>query len=704
MHNRTIFLASACVVASLLLAEGRADESGRIVAVKPAWSFVLGGRTYSGVPEGWASEKSVSREVRHGMARIVEHTVARAPDGLEMTIQIVRYEVDPVVEWTISFVNRGVKDTAGFTRISPGDFKLPFDDTSHLKLWRGIGETGMYPQPYADVNNYSFWYTELTNDVPETLSCERGFPTFKGFSYFRVFSPTNGYTVAIGWQGWWEAMVTKSVDCAKISAGQHEVNFYLKPGEKIISPTVTVMAFGDHDDAVNSWRRFMRRWILPREPSGEVLRPILALDATFGGRLFEQITSQGEIDRIQGVRSKGLKFDALWVDAGWYCRDDVLDVNGKRAGWTACGEWVCDPKRFPEGSFWRVSEELAKDGAYLILWHEPERVRCNSRVVKDVEKYLCWHGDNDPKRDIAPNFCYDLTRPEVVDFLADVINASIATNRVGFFRQDMNTGTTYDFWHKRIDLPRGDGRLGLAENLYIQGEFAFWEKLREKNPRMYFDTCSGGGRRNDLSTLRFPSVPMHYTDTGYTNYVHKLHYHHMLAEWLFYRKDLPYFYHCTKDGLADERGATIDFASMHVVTANSYLRSDPRFKTQEDCYLTVWRRLSPLLVDGDYYLLTQEVTPDVDGNRIWWVAQYHDPVNDRGFLKVVRSPGCPQESVSVRLKGVVPGRHYKLQDEFARSGFILREPYQEPSFIGGEACRFVQPASSGTIYSYGFQR
>lgn len=134
------------------------------------------------------------------------------------------------------------------------------------------------------------------------------------------------------------------------------------------------------------------------------------------------------------------------------------------------------------------------------------------------------------RRGLCRDSARPLPRPDVVDYLAGVLNASIAANRVGFYRQDHNFSQIDLHWRDRIDKPRNDGRRGLAENLYIQGEFALWRRLRDANPGMKFDTCSGGGRSNDLSTLRFPSMPLHYTDTGYTNYVHKLHYHQMLAE------------------------------------------------------------------------------------------------------------------------------------------------------------------------------
>ena len=49
-------------------------------------------------------------------------------------------------------------------------------------------------------------------------------------------------------------------------------------------------------------------------------------------------------------------------------------------------------------------------------------------AFRHVEKYLSWHGDLDPAKPSVANCCYDLTRPEVVDFVASLINASLAAN------------------------------------------------------------------------------------------------------------------------------------------------------------------------------------------------------------------------------------------------------------------------------------
>lgn len=704
-HMKPDLKTHAVISLLFLAAFAPSDLPADPAAVSPGFSFVYNGRTVTGIPADWTRQPvRTTCDARDGARRSTASTTAVEPaTGLALTVDVTRYQDDPVVEWTISFENRGKANTSRFTRISSGDFVLPFAPEVPRTLYRGIGETGMKPQPFADEKNHSFWYETLTNATETTLTAERGFPSFLGFPYYRVFSPTNGYTVAVGWQGAWESRLTPDASGGvRNLTGQRTVDFYLKPGEKIIAPTVTVLAFTDRDNGVNAWRRFMRRWILPREKDGRVIRPILGYDAAFGGRLYEGITSEGTVDRIRRARAKGLRFDALWVDAGWYCRDDIrVPTTGERGGWFAgTGDWRCDPKRFPEGSFARVSEELAKDNALLILWYEPERIMAYNPLYPKVRNHLVWHGDTviATNRIINPHLRYDLTRPDVVDYLAGVLNASIAANRVGFYRQDHNFAQIDQHWRDRIDKPRNDGRRGLAENLYIQGEFALWRRLRDANPGMKFDTCSGGGRRNDLSTLRFPSVPLHYTDTGYTNYVHKLHYHQMLAEWMFYRKDLPYFYHSRPKNFIDYRKATIDFPSLHVVPSYVFLDKDARHAEEELAFNAVWRELAPLLTDGDFYLLTREVTPDVDGDRIWWAAQYHDPARDCGFIKVVRSPRNDEVRLVLTPKGLTPGRTYRLTDSFA--SVEKRASYPCPTLVGGQPITLEQPADSGTIYTY----
>lgn len=645
----------------------------------PTFSFDYGAAHHVGIPAEWSSRTSVRTE----KGRRVEQTRARAPDGLEMTVDVTRYDNDPVVEWSLSFTNNGTNNSARIRNLSAGDFTLLFGQGETATLWRGVGEMGNRPnRETAERLNYSYSYTTLTNGVTECLSCTNGWPAFHGFPYFRVYSPTQGYTVAIGWQGQWSASVKRTADGVRVAAGQETLDIFLKPGETVVSPTITVLGFTDGERGVNDWRRFMRRWILPRAEGGtEPIRPILAFDVP-GGRLYETLTAADAVQAIRQARAKGLRMDALWVDAGWYQRKDQRTPDGKPVSWySGTGTWVPDPARFPQG-FRPVADELAKEGAKLILWYEPERVQKYNAFYPSAKPFLA-------PLDSPGTMRYDLSRPETVDFLAEVIGTSVVSNGVRFFRQDMNGPAPILFW-RAIDAARADDRNGLAENLSVQGEFRFWNELRRRQPGLLFDTCAGGGRRNDLSTLRFPAVPLHYTDTGYTNYVEKLRYNHMLNEWLFYRKNISWFFHDSKTRRINRRKAVIDLAQMHTVRSDHYLRPEPWHVQEEDQLIGVWRRTASLLTDGDYYLLT----PATFGDDKWWVTQFHDPRTGSGFLQVVAPVHSSQGKCTVMLKGVSAGLPVKFTDLFSNTTFggvsgtplHLEEPQQDATVIAYEIC------------------
>ena len=642
---------------------------------EPAFSFELGGTTYRSLPAAWPA----TTQTRTDGGRTTETTVARAPDGLEATLVVTRYAQDPVVEWTLSFANRGAADSPRFTRISTGDFALPFGAGDALTVWRGIGET----PPKLEEENYSFSYHALTNGATESFEATDGYPSFRTFPYFRVFSPAHGYTVAVGWQGQWCGEVARGADgVVRVGARQQTVDFSLRPGERIISPTVTVMAFRDHDDAVNAWRRFMRRWILPRAKDGtSPLRPILGINGHEKGFLYDSITCERQVELARIMREKGVDYDGWWVDAGWYIPQGATNAVGKKMTWyEGTGNWRPDPARFPPTGFKPLADELAKSGAMLFLWHEPERVHRRSGFMEKAWPYLAPCDAGQVRR-------YDLSRPDAVDFISRIVADSIVSNGVAFYRQDSNGPGPLRFWES-IDAARGDGRKGLAENLAVQGQFRMWERFRAAKPGLYFDTCASGGRRNDLSTLRFPAVPLHYSDTGYWNFREKQHYNHMMNEWLFYRKNIAWAFHPPKSGkFLDRRHAVIDFAPMHMIRTVIFLNPDPRHEAEERQLLAIWRKCASLMIDGDYYLLT----PETFGDDTWWVTQFHDPAAGHGFCQVVRNPANRDGARTFSLKGVRAGARIVCEDLF--SGLS----YETAS---GSPLSVTLPADYGTILFY----
>lgn len=653
------------------------------VSLKPEWSFTYGGAIHRGIPAGWAIESN--NEPSADGARQVTTTYAREPGtGLEMSVIETTYRDFPVVEWTLAFENKGTADTPRFTRIAPGDFAFACADAAKLTLWRGIGESKQHPPPQDDAGNYSYVRKDLSVGGVERMGSRGGFPNWMGFPYFRLYTPKGGWTVAIGWQGQWTAEVSRVSSTVRVEARQETVDFYLKPGEKVIAPTVTVMEFSDADDVVNGWRRFMRRWILPRAKDGvRPIRPILGVDGDgCGGVLYGRMLEKRHLEQIRQLHEKGFRFDIWWIDAGWYQRIAGKDKDGVNHSWySEVGDWTCDQKRFESGSFAKISEALAECGAVLTLWHEPERVSemCGTFFEK-TRPYLVEGGYRTCRR-------YDLTRADARAFMSKTIGDSIRDNKVGFYREDCNQ-TVSDGW-RDLEKQRADGRRGLVENQHVQARFKFWEHLRSVNPDMYFDICAGGGRRNDLSTLRFPSVPLHYTDIGYTNHVMKCRYHHMCNEWLFFRKNIDSFFHTrvvNGQRMIDRRKAVVDLAHQHMTKA-AYLLDEKTHAAEEREFIRAWRQVADYLVDGDYYLLT----PEIFGDDCWWVTEFKNPYGDDGFFQVVRHPKAANDVLEVLPRGVKVGVRYAVKDLFSGA---------KTEFTGGEALILRLPPDSGTLLKF----
>ena len=123
----------------------------------------------------------------------------------------------------------------------------------------------------------------------------------------------------------------------------------------------------------------------------------------------------------------------------------------------------------------------------------------------------------------------NLAIPECVDFITDTVDAIIKENHVTIYRQDFNFDPA-PCW----DEAETEDRIGAVENLHVQGYLRYWDELLRRNPGLVIDSCSSGGRRNDLETMR-RAVTLHYTDIGYGNHPRKQKQHRLMFEWI------PYF-------------------------------------------------------------------------------------------------------------------------------------------------------------------
>lgn len=637
-----------------------------------SFSFVYRGAECRGIPAGW-TRTTERRDDADGNRTYLTTRATEPGSGLALVLVETRYRDLPVYEWEVSFENGGTSDSGRLTRLSSLDWDVPLAAEGR-RLWHGVGETD---NQHAD-RNYWFEKIAITDGMNFDWQAHQGYPSYYTFPYFRLSDRTGGYAIALGYQGQWAGRLTCRGARVNVRAGQQTVDFYLKPGEKAISPKVTVVKFADADDAVNLWRRFMRRYVLPRAKDGKTpIRPLLAGSHHEGGCLFVQTTEKGQLDAIRRLADAGICCDTWWIDAGWYTRTSKCSEELLRdplVWYRTAGDWTSDPERLPNG-FKPIADELARHGGNLTLWFEPERIYETNPFMEKARSYLT------PKA-FYRSFRYDLSRPDVISFLGKYIGDQLDSNDVGIYRQDSNGPGPLVYWQDQ-EAKLNDGRHGYVENLAVRGEFALWNEWRRRRPHMLFDTCASGGRRNDLSTLRFPSVPLHYSDTSYGDPIAKQRHYHMMNEWLFYHKYSSGYFR--PGGKFSRRIAVSQLAQFFHVADGHFLKDDSAPLFIE--YLGLWRRLAPLTIDGDYYLLT----PEVFGDDRWWVTEFFDPASGKGFLQVVRNPKSPDATCEVTLKGVRPGARVTCEDLYAHRTFEA---------VGGKPLKLSLPPDDGTFIAF----
>jgi len=636
-------------------------------------SFVLDERAITGIPEDWQPTSHRRRIDANILETVYEGSDAGT--GLNVQVECTEYRDYPVVEWVAWLTNRGSEATPVIRDILAID--AAFAGSSPV-LYHCNGD-------FCSEEGYTPVETPLNTEDALEFAPNGGRSCNGAFPYYRVMFEGCGLSLAIGWPGQWSAHFQGLADGVHIRAGQEGTNLRLMPGESIRTPRMTVLSWtGDASRAVNVWRRWYLTHVLPR-PNGQPMKPHLACCGPDEGVEFTAATEENQLRYIEKAKRHGIPFDVWWIDAGWYpCYDESRERQ-----WPITGSWEPDPERFPNG-LQAVSDCAARNGADLLVWFEPERVRPGTKLDVEHPEWLLSVKGIDDERQTAKeqqNKLLNLGIPECRQWLTDHVCRLIADNGIKIYRQDFNF-EPLSYWRSN-DAP---DRQGMNENLHVQGYLQFWDDLLARNPALWIDSCSSGGRRNDLDTMR-RSVPLHYSDYGYGDHPVKLAFHRTLYEWI------PYFKECTLSWDLGGRGRfdhELDSYSFHCgmapmlfVTAD--IRRDDYDYALAETMAAIWRRASDLLLHGDYYPLT----PFHRDPGQWVARQFDCPETGCGLIQAIRLPESPQESITIHPQGILSDSTYVLENpetgetrEIAGSALI------------SDGFTFALPKRSGTIWFY----
>jgi len=596
----------------------------------PVFSFNYGGVPISQLLSTWSNAKTEETALTGDRIRRTQRWTD-PNTGLEVRMVSVEYRDFPAVEWTVYVANRGAQNTPLVENLRAIDTTLPVLESATLRTTRGDNYSAKSYEPLAFP----------LNATPQRFEPVGGRPSNGSWPYFNVDGGKQGYLLALGWPGQWEATFSAESNQVRVVGGQQTTHLVLKPGEEIRTPLVALLFWQRTDwiEAQNLWRQWLIEHNLPR-PGGKMLTANTAIAVgDFPS------TARGVIAALQQYIDNGIKVGYAWMDAGWYRIDDVskwIDSPG-------IGSWVPDPKRFPNG-IREVSDFVHRNGMKFILWFEPERACEKSFLWEERPEWLLpWEPENKGYSHIR---ALNLGSPAPREWITDYISRFITRDGLDVYRQDANADPL-GAWKT------GDAadRRGMTENLYVQGYLEFWDTLLRDHPHLLIDSCASGGRRNDLETVR-RSVPLLRSDyqgpqlpevgpKGWmTADVFDGNQGHTygLSLWLPYygtgemSDDLYSFRsHLCPFNVVGTHGAYPDWAALRRRLADH-------------------EAVAGLAFRGDYYPLTP-----YDMLQTSWMAwEFYSPESGSGYLQAFRRANNVQPEIRLPLRGLDADSDYEL--------------------------------------------
>lgn len=597
-------------------------------ASDPPISFTYGGKSSAELLKTW-KVKRASKQMSKGRTQQTITYVDPATK-LEVKTVSVAYGDSPTVEWTAYFRNAGKADTPILSDIKAINTRFELGETPDLVIHHNKG-TFVTPEDYEPL------ITTLKAGAKAEFTPPDGRPTRHVWPYYNLQYGDGGAIVVVGWPGRWTASFKRDrATGLSVTAGQYLTHMKLKPGEKIRTPLIVVQEYkGTWIDAQNAWRRWMVAYNVPRVKGGKL--PPQQMTPCSSHQFAEMINANEENQKffIDRYVEEGLKPDYWWMDAGWYICD---------GSWWKTGTWEVDPKRFPNG-LRAISDHARKKGVKTLVWFEPERVQPGTWLHENRKQWLLLPksaqglinvGDPKPEEQGLLN----LGNPEALKWAINHFDGLLKSQGIDLYRQDYNV----DPWPYWVAGDTED-RQGYTENAYVQGYLAYWDGLRKRNPGMLIDSCSGGGHRNDLETMR-RSVPLLRSDYIFEPIGQQGH-SYGLAQWIPFfgtgvmATDAYGVRSCMCSGAIpcwDMRNKDLDYASLRKLVPQ-------------------WREYSKNYY-GDYYPLTE-----YNRDKAKWIAwQYNSPKEGKGIVQAFRREENPDASITLKLMGLKPKTRYSVSD------------------------------------------
>ncbi len=291
------------------------------------------------------------------------------------------------------------------------------------------------------------------------------------------------------YSGNFQAFVQKNqLNEVRLGIGINDDNFawQLSAGDSFETP-VALITFSNHGlgKLTQESQLFIQDHIMPKQ-FAHAERPILInnWEATYFNFKKEKL-----LDLADEASKLGIELFVL--DDGWF--GNRFDDN------RALGDWVVNEEKLG-GPLNDLIAEVHAKGLKFGLWFEPEMISVDSdlyRAHPDWAIQAEGRGHTYSRNQLVLN----LANPDVVAYIKAAIDKILTENTIDYVKWDYNRNIT--------NIGNGDTYLAtqMQSHDYMLGLYDLVSYLTEKHSNILFESCSGGGGRNDLGMMRyFPQV------------------------------------------------------------------------------------------------------------------------------------------------------------------------------------------------------
>lgn len=283
---------------------------------------------------------------------------------------------------------------------------------------------------------------------------------------------------ALHWSGNWKLIGEGTRDgrtIVHLGLNDYDFELPLAPGEAFETPRATFGYVGEGYGAMSrALQTYQRQHLAPRKSH----MPPVVYNSWYATEF--NVSQDQQIALAKKAAAMGVEMFVL--DDGWFA--------GRVNDHAGLGDWWVDEKKFPNG-LTGLCKAVHDLGMGFGVWVEPEMVNPDSDLYRAHPDWVL-HEPGRDRTEIRNQLMLNMARPDVQDYLIDLLDKLLTENPIDFIKWDMNRGVTEPGW------PDYEGEPRTVWVRHTQGVYRVWDTLRARHPKVIWENCAGGGGRLDF--------------------------------------------------------------------------------------------------------------------------------------------------------------------------------------------------------------